>query len=156
MGLTVIDHIDKAHFLSINKTRAYIDTKIPSLEEIISNLPAVKEDTIMEKRLTMVKDKYKGHIFDWSKVRIELFVMVTKLTDVYIPIKWLEQKVDRQNMMWGSFVGGSREDTCVLPKYQAKTFMFRGNCFVVTILSHNITITWLGIIQRIIPKAEDS
>ena len=108
MGLTVIDHIDKAHFLSINKTRAYIDTKITSLEEIMSNIPAVKEDTIMKKRLIMVKDKYKGHIFDRSKVRIELFVMVKMLTDVYIPIKWLEQRVDRQNMTWGGFIGGSR------------------------------------------------
>ena len=108
MGLTVIDHIDKAHFLSINKTRAYIDTKILSLEEIMSNLPAMKEDNIMKKRLIMVKDKYKGQIFDRSKVRIELFVMVTMLTDVYIPIKWLEQRVDRQNMTWGGFIGGSR------------------------------------------------
>ena len=55
VGLTVIDHIDKAHFLSINKTRAYIDTKILSLEEIMSNLPAVNEDNIMKKRLTMVQ-----------------------------------------------------------------------------------------------------
>ena len=62
----------------------------------------------MKKRLTMVNYKYKGQIFDSSKVRIELFVMVTVLTDVYIPIKWLEQRVDRQNMTWGGFIGGSR------------------------------------------------
>ena len=60
----------------------------------MSNLPAVKEDTIMEKRLTMVNYKYKGQILDRSKVRIELFMMVKILTDVYIPIKWLEQRVD--------------------------------------------------------------
>ena len=92
VGSTVIDHLDKAHFLSINNTRAYIDTKIPSLEEIMSNLPAMKEDTIKRKRLTMVNYKYKGHIFDRYKVRIELFVMVKMPTDMYIPIKWFEQR----------------------------------------------------------------
>ena len=38
----------------------------------MSNLTAVKEDTIMKKRLAMGKDKDRGRIFDRSKVRMEL------------------------------------------------------------------------------------
>ena len=68
----MIDPLDKSHFLSINKTRAYIDTKIPSLDELTSNLSDVKEDTIMKKRLAKGKEKDKGRIFDRSKVQIEL------------------------------------------------------------------------------------
>ena len=56
----MINHLDKAHFLSINKTQAYIDTKIPSIEELVSNIHAVKEDTILKKRLAMGKYKNKG------------------------------------------------------------------------------------------------
>ena len=41
-------------------------------------------------------------------------------------------------------------------KVPGDKFMFRGNFFVVTILSHNITITWVGIEQIIVAKAEDS
>ena len=55
MDLSVIDPIDKAHFLSIEKTQACIDTKIPYLEELMSNLPVVKEDKIMKKRLAKGK-----------------------------------------------------------------------------------------------------
>ena len=33
-------------------------------------------------------------------------------------------------------------------------FMFRGNYFVVTILSHNITITWVVINKRQVAEAE--
>ena len=55
------DYINKAHLLSINKTRAYIDKNSPSLEELTSNLPAVKEDTITNKKLaresTRTRDK---------------------------------------------------------------------------------------------------
>ena len=72
MDLPVIYPLDKAHFLSIDNTRAYIDTKSLSLEEPMSNLPAVKEDEIMKKRLAKGKDKEKGQRFDMSKVRMEL------------------------------------------------------------------------------------
>ena len=51
MDLPVTDPLSKANFLSIEKKRAYIDTWSPSLEAMTSNLPAVKEDTIMKKRL---------------------------------------------------------------------------------------------------------
>ena len=67
----MINHLDKAHFLSIDKTRAYIDTKSPSLEELMRNIPAVKEDTIMKKRLSMGNHNEKGRRFDRSKVRME-------------------------------------------------------------------------------------
>ena len=80
--------------------------------------------------------------------------MVAILTDVYIPIKWLEQRVERQNMTWRSFRDGQREGTCVVPRYQATSFMFRGNCFVVTILSQNSTITCVGRKQIIVAKEE--
>ena len=42
MDLPVIDHLDKAHLLSTNKTQVYIDTKSPSLEEPMRNIPDVK------------------------------------------------------------------------------------------------------------------
>ena len=51
IDLLVISNLNKDNLLSIYKTRAYIDTKIPSLEEMTSNLPAVKEDTIMNKMI---------------------------------------------------------------------------------------------------------
>ena len=67
--------------------------------------------------------------------------MVAMLTDVYIPIKWLERRVGRKNLTWRSFRNGRREGTCAVPRYQAKSFMFRGNCFVVNILSHALCST---------------
>ena len=42
MDLPVIDPLYRAYFLSIDKTQAYIDTKIPYLEELMSNIPALK------------------------------------------------------------------------------------------------------------------
>ena len=51
MDLPVIELLNKAHLLSINKTRAYIDKNITSLEELMRNLPAVKEDTTMKKMI---------------------------------------------------------------------------------------------------------
>ena len=45
--------------------------------------------------------------------------------------------------------------TCVFPRYQEKSFTFRGNCFVANILSHNVTITWVGRKKEIVSKAED-
>ena len=59
MDIPVIKPLEKAHFCSIDKTRAYIDTKSPSLQELMSNLPAVKEDTITKKRLGKGKEKDK-------------------------------------------------------------------------------------------------
>ena len=72
MDLPVIDRINKDNFFSIHKTRAYIGTNIPPLEELTSSLPAVKEDIIMKKSLAMVKDKEKGRSFDSPKDQIEL------------------------------------------------------------------------------------
>ena len=66
------DPLEKAHLLSIDKTRAYIDKNSPSLEELMSNLPVVKEDTITKKMLEKGKDKDKGRIFDSSKVQMDL------------------------------------------------------------------------------------
>ena len=57
MYLPVMEPLEKDHFLSINKTQAYIDTNSPYLDEPMSNLPTVKENTILNKRLT--KGKYK-------------------------------------------------------------------------------------------------
>ena len=68
-------------------------------------------------------------------------MIVAMLTNVYIPIKGLERKVAQQNITWRIFRNGQREGTCVVPRCQEKSFMFRGNYFVATILSHNITIT---------------
>ena len=31
----------------------------------------------------------------------------------------------------------------MVPRYQSTSFMLRGNCFVVNLLSYNITITWV-------------
>ena len=56
-------------------------------------------------------------------------------------------------MTWENFIGGHREGARVVPRYQATSFMFRRNFLVVTILSHNIIITWVGIKQRIVTKA---
>ena len=68
----MIDHLNKARFFSIDKTWAYIDIRSPSIEEIMVNLLDVKEDTILKKRLAMVKYKDKGQSFDRYKVRMEL------------------------------------------------------------------------------------
>ena len=51
MGLPVIKPLEKSHFFSIDKTKAYIDTKSSSLQKLMRNLPAVKEDIITKKRL---------------------------------------------------------------------------------------------------------
>ena len=72
MDSPIIDPLDKANFLSINKTRAYIDTKSLSLEEMMSNLPDVKEDVILKKILAKGKEKYKGQSFDKTKIQMEL------------------------------------------------------------------------------------
>ena len=69
--------------------------------------------------------------------------------------KMVGAKGDPKNLTWRSFSNGRREGTCVVPRYQATSFMFRGNCFVVIILSHNIKITWVGRKQRKAAKAED-
>ena len=74
MYLPVIDHLDKANLLSIGKTQSYIDTKSLSLEKLMSNLPAVKEDIITKKRLAMVKENYKGRRFDSYKFQMELII----------------------------------------------------------------------------------
>ena len=68
----MINHLNKVNLLSIDKTRAYIDTNSPSLEELMINLPAVKEDAIPKKRLAMGKKNYKGRSLDRYKVQIEL------------------------------------------------------------------------------------
>ena len=60
MHLPVIDPINKAHFLYIDKKRAYIDTESPSLEELMRNIPSVKKDIILNKRLAKGNDKEKG------------------------------------------------------------------------------------------------
>ena len=60
------------NFLSINRTQAYIDTKIPSLEELMRNIINVKEDKILNKRLSKEKDKDKVQRFDRSKVQMDL------------------------------------------------------------------------------------
>ena len=68
IDLLVISNLNKDNLLSIYKTRAYIDTKRPCLEELMRNLPDVKEDTIMKKTIAMGKDNDKGQNFDRSKV----------------------------------------------------------------------------------------
>ena len=42
------------------------------MEELMRNIPAVKEDTILKKGLAIGKDKEKGRRFDRSRVRMEL------------------------------------------------------------------------------------
>ena len=49
IDLSVIDPFDKAYFLSIDMTLAYIDTKSLSIEELTRNVPAVKKDTVIKK-----------------------------------------------------------------------------------------------------------
>ena len=155
MDLPMIDPLDKDNFLSIDKTRSYIDTKGPSLEELVINLPAVKEDTIMKKRLAKGKDKDKGRIFDRSKVRMELICDGCNAHQCVYSNKMVGGKGGPEKLTWRSFSDGQREGTCVVPRYQVKSFMFRGNCFVVTILSHDSTITWVGRKQRIVATATD-
>ena len=48
-------------------TWAYIRKKSPSLEELMTNLPDVKQYTILNKRLSKVKYNDKGKISDRSK-----------------------------------------------------------------------------------------
>ena len=72
MNLPVIGPLDKAHYLCIDKKRVYIDTKTPFLEKLMSNLPSVKEDKILNKSLAKVNERDKGQIFDRSKVQMEL------------------------------------------------------------------------------------
>ena len=72
MDLAVMGHLKKASLLSIDKTQYYIYRNSPSLEELMSNLPAVKEDTILNKNLVMGKNKEKGRSFDRSKFWMEL------------------------------------------------------------------------------------
>ena len=57
MDLPVIDHLDKYHLLSIENTRACIDTNILYIEELMRNLSAVKEDKIIKKKIAMGKEK---------------------------------------------------------------------------------------------------
>ena len=68
----MISHIYRNHFLSIDKTRAYIDTEILSLKGLMRNIPSMKEDTNLKKGLTKGKYKDKGQRFDMSKVQMEL------------------------------------------------------------------------------------
>ena len=56
----MIDPLNNDNLLSIDKTRTYIDTKSPFLEELMSNLPDMKEDTIMKKCLANGNYKDKG------------------------------------------------------------------------------------------------
>ena len=58
-------------------------------------------------------------------------------------------------MTWKIFSNGWSDVTGVVPRYHTTGFMFRGNYFVVTILSHNIAITWAGRKQITAAKAED-
>ena len=53
----------KAHLISIEKTLSHIKKRIPSLEEMIINLPALKEDTITKKRLVILNENDKGQSF---------------------------------------------------------------------------------------------
>ena len=80
--------------------------------------------------------------------------MVKMISDVYVPIEYLELRVSRQDLIWRSFRDGRREGTCVVPRYQATSFMLIRNCFVVNIPSHNIKFTWVGRKQRTATKAE--
>ena len=68
IDLLVISNLTKDNLLSIYKTRAYIDTKRPCLEELMRNFPVVKEDTILKKIIAMVKENDKEQNFDRSKV----------------------------------------------------------------------------------------
>ena len=68
----MIYHLDKTHFLPIDKTRAYIDTNILSLYELMINIPAVNEDTITNRMLAKGKYKDNGRIFDRCKLQMEL------------------------------------------------------------------------------------
>ena len=43
----------------------------------------------------------------------------------------------------------------MVPRYQTKSFMFRGNYLVVNILSHNIIIPWVGIKQIMVSNTSD-
>ena len=63
-------------------------------------------------------------------------------------------KGDLKNLTWRSFSNGWREGTGVVPRYKATSFMFRGNCFLVTTLIHNITTTWVKE-KKIVANTED-
>ena len=68
-GFTIDQPSQNDHFLFINKTRAYIHTKNLSLEELMRNIPDVREDKILNKILSKGNDKDKGKSFDRSKVQ---------------------------------------------------------------------------------------
>ena len=120
------------------------------------NLPDMKDDIIMKKRIAMGKDKDKGRRFDRSKVQVELICDGYNDQRCVYSNKMVGAKGGPKNMMWRRFSNGRKEGTRVVPRYQATNFMFRGNCFVETILNNNITITWVGRKQRMAEKTEDS
>ena len=66
-GFTSDRPSQRDNFLSINKTRAYIHIKSLSLEELMRNIPDVREDKILNKMLSKGNDKDKGKSFDRSK-----------------------------------------------------------------------------------------
>ena len=68
-GFTIDRPSRQYHLLSVNKTQAYIHTKSLSLEEMMRNLPDVREDKILNKMLLKGNDKDKGQSFDRSKVQ---------------------------------------------------------------------------------------
>lgn len=68
----MVDPTNRVHFLSYDRTQSYIDTKSPSVEELMSNLPTVKEDTNQKEMLAKSKVKDKSRSVDRSKVRMEL------------------------------------------------------------------------------------
>ena len=72
MNLPLIEPLSKSYFLSVNKTRAYIDTTISSQEKIMINLPTVKGGTIIKKNIAKGKYKDKVQSFDRSEVRMKL------------------------------------------------------------------------------------
>ena len=140
MNLPVIDYINKDHFLSIDKT-----PRSPTLEELMSNIPTVKEDITMNKGLAIGKGKDKDKVqrFDRPKVRMEVICDGCNANQYLNSNKMVGAKGGPKNLTRKSFRDGRREVTCVVPRYYATSFMFRGNCFVVNILSHNIKITWV-------------
>ena len=68
MDLPVVAQSDKAHLLIIEKTWLYINTKILSLDELMSNLLVAKENKILKQKLADGKENDKGKSFDRSKV----------------------------------------------------------------------------------------
>ena len=121
-------------------------TKRPSLEELMINLPVVKEDKILNKRPAKVKDKDKdkGGSFDSSKVLMQFIYDGCNSHRCLYSNKMVGEKVGPTKFEVEGLQKRQEGEYMCVSKVPGEKNMFGGKCFVVNILSQNITITCVG------------